>query len=104
MDYILANIKEEEEDIDVETVELQPEDNRSDEIFLGCLLELTSTCDPGSLSSVANTVDRMENNEQVHIVQNDEHNLSMSLTGSVESNMVSSDYKFFSYVVLNTVD
>ena len=68
MDYILANIKEEEEDIDVETVELRPEDNRSDEIFLGCLFELSSTCIPGSLSSVANTVDRMENNEQVHVV------------------------------------
>ena len=86
MDYNLLNIKEEEEDVDVETVELQPEDKS--------LFELSSTCIPGSLSSVANTVDRMENNEQVHIVQNDEHNLSMNWTGSVESNMVSSDYKF----------
>ena len=97
MDYILLNIKEEEEDVDVETVELQPEDNRS-------LFELSSTCIPGSLSSVANTVDRTENNEQVHVVQNDERNLGMNVNGGVESNMVSSDYKFVSYVVLNTVD
>ena len=92
MDYNLLNIKEEDEDVDVETVEFQPEDNRS-------LFELSSTCIPGSLSSVANAVDRMENTEQVHVVQNDEHNLSMNLIGSVESNMVSSDYKFVSYVV-----
>ena len=40
MDYILLNIKEEEDDIDVETVELQFENNENnDEIFNHNLFE-----------------------------------------------------------------
>ena len=55
MDYILVNIKEEEEDVDVETVELQPEDNRSDD-FNHNLFESSLTSMPVSLSSVASRV------------------------------------------------
>ena len=62
MDYILLNIKEGEDDIDVETVELQFENNENnDEIFNHNLFEASSTSIHGSLSSLfiksVNTID-----------------------------------------------
>ena len=80
MDCILLNIKEEEDDIDVETVELQFENNENNaEIFNHNLFEASSTCIPGSLSFVASCV-------RTNLVGTEE-NVS-SLASCVRSNLV----------------
>ena len=84
MDYILLNIKEEEDDIDVETVELQFENNKNNDYKL---FESSSMCIPGSLSSVANVkINTLDMKKNVHVVAND---LGMNLKGGAENKIVS---------------